>query len=136
VIPVLVASVLALLGVLHVYWACGGEWGKGVAIPEIEGKRAFSPSTFATLAVAFGLFAASGVALVRGFSLFSSFPGTAAHWASIFLGVLFLARAVGDFRMAGFFKRVRGTPFATWDTRLFSPLCAALAAGFFWIAAS
>lgn len=107
-----------------------------VAIPEIEGKRAFSPSTFATLAVALGLFAASGVALVRGFSLFSSLPGVASHWASAFLGVLFLARAVGDFRIAGFFKRVRGTPFATWDTRLFSPLCAALAAGFFWIAAS
>ena len=37
-------------------------------------------------------------------------------------------RAVGDFRMVGFWKTVRDTPFARWDTRLFSPLCVAIAA--------
>jgi hypothetical protein len=40
--------------------------------------------------------------------------------------VLFL-RAVGDFRAVGFSKRVRDTRFAWWDTRLFSPLCLAMA---------
>lgn len=135
-IPVLVASVLAALGGLHVYWASGGSWGKRVAVPEVSGRPAFVPSTLATLVVALGLFAASGVAILRGFFLLSSFPGSPAHWASVLLGLVFLVRAVGEFRLIGFFKRVRGTAFATWDTRLFSPLSAALAAGFFWIAAS
>jgi catechol 2,3-dioxygenase-like lactoylglutathione lyase family enzyme len=47
---------------------------------------------------------------------------------------VFLLRAVGDFRLVGFFKRVRGTPFARWDTRLFSPLCVALGLASLWVA--
>lgn len=136
VIPTLVATVLAALGGLHIFWACGGTWGVRVAVPEVSGRLALVPSKRATLLVALALFAASGVALLRGFFLFSSFPGSPAHWASVLLGLVFLVRAVGDFRLIGFFKRVRGTAFATWDTRLFSLLSAALAAGFFWIAAS
>ena len=54
---------------------------------------------------------------------------------SLYLNVpFFLARTVGEFRLVGVFKRVRGTPFATWDTWLFTPLCGLIAAGFFLIA--
>jgi hypothetical protein len=45
-----------------------------------------------------------------------------------------LARAVGDFRYVGFFKRVRDSRFATLDTRVYSPLCFVLAAGVAFIA--
>jgi hypothetical protein len=38
------------------------------------------------------------------------------------LAALFGARAIGERRYVGFFKRVRGTAFAWWDTRVFSPL--------------
>lgn len=34
-----------------------------------------------------------------------------------------LARAVGDFRLVGFFKKVKGSEFALMDTLLYSPLC-------------
>jgi hypothetical protein len=34
-----------------------------------------------------------------------------------------------EFRLVGFFKRVRGTAFARWDTAFFSPLCLALSLG-------
>lgn len=37
-------------------------------------------------------------------------------------------RAVGDFRLVGFFKRIRGSRFARLDTLLYSPLCFALGA--------
>lgn len=37
-------------------------------------------------------------------------------------------RAVGDFRSVGVFKRVRGTAFARWDSRLYVLLCLAIAA--------
>jgi hypothetical protein len=40
-----------------------------------------------------------------------------------------LARAVGDFRLVGFFKTVRGSTFARMDTRLYSPLCVLLGIG-------
>ncbi len=30
-------SVLCLISMLHVYWACGGRWGSIVAVPVKEG---------------------------------------------------------------------------------------------------
>jgi Protein of unknown function (DUF3995) len=48
------------------------------------------------------------------------------------LSLVFLLRAIGNLRSFGFFKTVKGTPFAQWDTWLYSPLCvlmAMLAAG-------
>jgi hypothetical protein len=48
------------------------------------------------------------------------------------LGLVFMLRAVGNLRTFGFFKTITGTPFAEWDTWLYSPPCfllALLAAG-------
>ncbi len=42
----------------------------------------------------------------------------------------FIARAIGDFRYVGFFKRKRGTLFSYWDDRLFSPIILANGAAF------
>lgn len=39
------------------------------------------------------------------------------------VGILFLLRAIGERRYVGIFKRVRGTPFAKNDDRVFVPLC-------------
>jgi hypothetical protein len=135
-IPVLLASTLLFLAGLHIYWAAGGSWGSRNAIPEIDGKPTFVPSLLSTVAVALALTAAAAIALLRGFVLFSSFPGSPAHWATIAIGFVFLLRAIGEFRLVGFFKRVRSTSFATWDTWLFSPLCLLIALAFFLIAAS
>ena len=43
------------------------------------------------------------------------------------IALTFAARAVGEFRYVGFFKRVRGTRFAQRDTWIFSPLCVLIA---------
>lgn len=40
---------------------------------------------------------------------------------------VFLLRTIGNFHTFGFFKTVQGTPFAYWDTHLYSPLCMVLA---------
>ncbi|MFI5181915.1 MAG: DUF3995 domain-containing protein [Thermoanaerobaculia bacterium] len=133
-IPALLASTLVFLGGLHVYWALGGRWGKAAAIPQVGGQPAFTPSRLMTLLVALALFGAAFIAVIRGYFLLSSFPGSPAHWTCIALGLLFLLRAIGEFRLVGFFKRVRGTPFATLDTRLFSPLSLLIAIGFLYIA--
>ena len=42
------------------------------------------------------------------------------------VGVVLLARAVGDRRSVGFWKRERSTEFARRDTVLYSPLCLVL----------
>lgn len=134
-VPALLAATLLALAGLHFYWAAGGERGKGVAIPEVEGRPAFTPSPFMTVIVALFLTGAAGVAVLRGHLLLASFPSAPAHGAAIALGFAFLLRAVGEFRLVGFFKRVRGTAFAAWDTWLFSPLCLLIALAFFLVAA-
>ena len=133
-VPVLLATVLAALSALHVFWALGGRLAVGAAIPEVDGRPTFRPSPAATLVVAAGLLLAAGVALSRGAVIWPSFPGSPAHWAAIAFGVVFVLRAIGEFRLVGFFKRVRGTSFARWDTRLFSPLSLAMGLSFLWIA--
>ena len=45
-------------------------------------------------------------------------------WALV---VVFGAHVVGDLRWFGLFKRMKGTPFAWWDTWLYVPLCGLLA---------
>ena len=47
--------------------------------------------------------------------------------ASGVLAAIFALRALGDFRFLGFFKTVQGTPFAHYDTWVYSPICAGLA---------
>jgi hypothetical protein len=48
---------------------------------------------------------------------------------SYLLALGLLARAVGEFRYVGFFKRVRGSRFARLDTLIYSPVCLLLAVG-------
>lgn len=111
------ASVLLVLAAIHVYWAVGGTAGSNTVIPTRDGQPLFRPSRMTTLAVAILLSCVAEV-IFNGHRL-----------GSWLLAALFAARAVGEFRYVGFFKRVTGTPFAIWDTRLFSPLCVVIAAG-------
>jgi hypothetical protein len=43
--------ILALLSILHAYWALGGSWGSAYAVPTVSGRRTFDPSAAATWAV-------------------------------------------------------------------------------------
>lgn len=45
------------------------------------------------------------------------------------LAVVLFLRAIGDFRLVGFFKQIRDTRFARLDTILYSPLCLVMAIG-------
>ena len=126
----LTACIFVTLALLHVYWAAGGGWGRGVAVPTglpngaaAGGARLFNPTRAGTLAVAAGLLLAALVVLGRlGFRA-APLPGWVFVWGSWVIALVFLARAVGEFRYVGLFKRVRGTDFANWDTWLFTPLC-------------
>jgi hypothetical protein len=107
-------SILALLSALHFYWAAGGTRGKAAAVPARDGKALFHPSKRAT----------AGVAVLLAIAAAMVFAGLRpAEWV---LALIFGARAIGDGRWVGLFKRVRGTPFATLDTFVYSPLAAAL----------
>jgi len=119
-----VGGVLFGVSGIHLYWASGGRWGGQAAIPSIDSKPLFRPTKAATLFVAAAMAAAGWFVLELGEALetgvFTDWPLTMGGWL---LTVVFLLRAVGDFTWLGFFKRRKGTVFARWDTRLYSPLC-------------
>jgi Protein of unknown function (DUF3995) len=134
VIARVVAATVAALGFLHIYWAVGGRIGESAAIPQVNGASAFVPSRSATLLVAAALlFAATVVAIAGGLINVNGYGGIFRILA-FGLSATFLARAVGDFRLVGFFKRIRGTQFARLDTIAYSPLCLVLGASVLYIA--
>ena len=120
---ILLATIFAILGSFHVYWAAGGRFGVAAAIPKVDGEPIFSPSAFATVLVAGALYAAMLTVLGQIGWLGETIPKWIFRWATFGIAALFLLRAIGDFKLLGFFKQVSETGFAFWDTFLFSPLC-------------
>lgn len=113
------------LSAIHFYWLAGGKWGLVLSLPSNPSTRdlLFKPSIMATLVVAFGLllfaFVTFGNTGVFSFGLDQRYF----KWGSLVISIIFLIRAIGDFKYLGFFKRIRETPFAKMDSKFYSPLC-------------
>ena len=134
VLPLGLSLIFLVLAGIHVYWAFWGLEGNLSAVPSIDGKPAFRPSPRATLLVAAVL--ALIALLVASVSdlIALPLPHALLTWGTYAVAASLLMRAIGDFRLVGFFKRVKGSRFAELDTRYFSPLCLALAVGLFAVA--
>lgn len=130
------AGLLAVLGVIHLYWAARGIKGRSVALPEKDGRPVMQPSRGGTVAVAVGLFGGALTLLARLGLVRLPVPPSWPRWGAWTLAALFGLRAIGEFRYVGLFRRVKGTPFARWDSRLFTPLCIAIAIGSALVAAT
>ncbi|HEV2914928.1 MAG TPA: DUF3995 domain-containing protein [Pyrinomonadaceae bacterium] len=124
---VLLAAVFVTLALLHVYWAAGGRFASGVTVPTVSGKRFFNPSPAGTILVAAAFLVAIFVILGRLGIVGKALPAWIFRLGTLGIAIIFFLRAVGEFRLVGFFKQVRDTPFAHWDTWLFSPLCLVIA---------
>ncbi len=128
VIGVITAIIFFLLSALHVLLAVITLPGTLRAlIPEINGRPAFVPSKAGTLLVALGLGICSALVLGQVGLLDSILPGKIYQAGTVCLAIVLALRAIGDFRLVGFFKKVRNSTFAKLDTWLYSPLCALLA---------
>ena len=135
-----VAGAFAALSVLHVYWALGGTAGVQAAIPERPSGRgdpanngglvkALHPTAATTLLVAGALATVSVLVSLRAGLFGPARSDGSLRWSLAAVALMLLARAVGDLRLVGFFKRIRGTRFAILDSWLYSPLCVVLALG-------
>jgi hypothetical protein len=125
-LAVLIGTVLAALSALHLYWAVGGRWGHAAAVPEHHGQAAFRPGAIGTLVVAALLAAASVLVLGRVGLGPAARLGWLTHVGAWAISAVFLLRGLGDFRLVGVFRRVRGTRFAWWDRHLYTPLSIAV----------
>ena len=106
---------MSALCALHLYWGFGGRWSQDKVVPTRDGLPVVKITAVSCLSAAWIFFLLAAVPVV------SMKPGLR-KWLLIGMAVIFFGRAIGEFRYLGFFKSVRGTPFAFWDTRLYSPL--------------
>lgn len=125
------AAATSALAALHVKWALRSDanddlpnayvpWGE-------DGRPVFAPGRGITLLVAGALAVTAAGALVTAGVVDLGALRPIARVGTGLAALVFLGRTVGDFRYVGLFKRVRGTPFSRWDTRLYTPLTLALA---------
>jgi hypothetical protein len=101
-----------------------GSLGKEGVIPTLnDGEAVFEPGIVGTFIVAaiLGIFAFITTGSLGIFEAFLS--NNFIKYVTLAIGILFMLRAMGDFKYVGFFKSIKETPFAKNDSRYFSPLC-------------
>jgi len=123
VIPIIVCITFIALALWHFKMAFGPISGSSGSVPFADGKPLFVPSKGATVAVGVVLLLFAVLVAATGRVISLGLPDVVLGWLSYGLAFGLFARAIGEFKYVGFFKRVRGSRFATLDTWLFSPLC-------------
>ena len=127
ILSILLFTIFFILGSIHFYWAFGGKWAIKNAIPTKSENEttSFRPSFLATLSVGLVLVAFAFFYLNQINFINVKSP----KWTNLLLWVLpllFLLRSIGEFKYVGFFKSIKTTNFAKWDTKLYVPLCFAI----------
>ncbi|PLY05045.1 MAG: DUF3995 domain-containing protein [Arcobacter sp.] len=115
---------LIIMGLFHFYWAFGGKIGLDKALPTKDGKLLLKPSKSLTILVGIVLNSFAYIAYALQFYDFTVNENRNFYlYSGIFLSTIFILRAIGEFNAVGFFKKIKDTEFAIYDTRYFSPLC-------------
>ncbi len=131
IVSVLAIVLLVFLGLVHVYWALGGSVWIDKAIPRIDGQATITPGMVITLLVAIALFSFAGVIYLLQFNNLTTWVyGEYIVYLGWVLAGVFMLRAIGDFKVVGFFKKVTDSAFAKYDTFYYSPLCLAFSVVF------
>ncbi len=124
-----VSLVFVALALWHVRMAFLPSSVESGAVPSVSGKPLFVPGARATLAVAAVLLSFACLVAATGGLVNVGISGRILAWLCYALALGLCARAIGEFKYVGFFKRVRGSQFARLDTLVYSPLCVLLAIG-------
>jgi hypothetical protein len=142
-LPLIVAlAIIAFAAGFHLHWALGGGLGYSVSLPKgTDGEPVMNHRLGwwrpAAGAVALGLTLLAALALAAAGKLALPLPLGMTRSLLVLVGGAFILRAFVPTPWTGFFKRIRGTRWARYDTWLYSPLflilgLALLAIGFGW----
>ena len=124
---ILGSVILAMAAGLHVYWALGGNAGQSISTPELSGRAVFHVPRYSNAIVALGLVVAALILAARSGVLGAAVRTPLTAIGARVMAIGFALRALGEFHYLGFFKSVRGTQFAYYDTWFYSPLFVCLA---------
>lgn len=125
-----ISFLFLMLAALHFSWALGSTWSFEKVLPTNEnGVRILNPTRIDSAIVGLGLFVFASYYLLKANVVAISLPSFIRSYGGWIISLIFVLRAIGDFRYVGFSKRVRNTTFGRLDTWFYSPLCAALGLG-------
>lgn len=119
-LAIITVILLNIISFFHIYWAFGGKVGLDKVLPTKDGVRLLNPTRALTFFVGIVLFGFSGAAYLLYFDTASLGIVVYIGWM---LSAIFFIRAIGEFNAIGFFKKIKNTEFAEYDTKYFSPLC-------------
>ena len=121
---ILNSFIFLLLGVVHVYWAIGGQWAIAAVIPtDTNGRKLVNPGSLGTFIIALGLLIFMMVDLTYSGIVVFDLSNDITRNGIFGIGIIFLLRSVGNFNNVGFTKRRKQSLFAKMDTQFYSPLC-------------
>lgn len=120
-------AIIAFAAAFHLHWALGGGRGFGVSLPQRpDGEPVLRHLLHlwrpAAAVVATGLVLLGGLVAAKALRLEVGIGPDLIDLALLATGIAFIARALVPNRYVGFFKRLRSTRWARYDTRLYSPL--------------
>jgi hypothetical protein len=123
----LALAIIAFAAGFHAHWALGGRMGFSVSLPQRpDGMPVMAHRLSwwrpAAGCVALGLALLALLLLAGAGRIFLPLPTSAIRAALVLTGAAFAARALVPNRYVGFFKALRTTRWAKYDTRLYSPL--------------
>ncbi|EIJ40307.1 hypothetical protein JoomaDRAFT_3362 [Galbibacter orientalis DSM 19592] len=124
ILSILLSLILIVLGMIHLNWVIGGKFGYVESLPTKEnGERVLNPKKIDSAIIGIGLIAFGIFYMIESGLIEYSLPEWIIKYRGWIIPIIFLLRAVGEFKYVGFFKSVRKTDFGKLDTKLFSPLC-------------
>lgn len=128
ILSLILSLIFIILGGIHFNWVFGGKFGFAEALPTKEnGERILNPRKIDSAIVGIGLSAFGLFYLFKSGIIDYSLHEWLLKYAGWIIAVIFILRAIGDFKYVGFFKKIKSTVFGKWDTKLFSPLCLIIA---------
>lgn len=124
ILSIILVGIFLILAILHLSWVLGSTWGFDSSIPKTEdGSWVIKPGKKDSLMVGLGLLFFAIFYLIQAELIDFDLPKWALSIAGWLIPIIFLFRAIGDFKYIGFFKKVKATRFAQLDSRFYSPLC-------------
>lgn len=124
ILSIILSLVFLFFGGIHFYWVFGGKWSLEKVIPtKTNDLNINSIPKFATVIVGLVFLFFGLIYVIKSGLVNIQIPNWIINYGYYIVPILFLLRAIGDFKYVGFFKSITTTTFAIWDQKLFAPLC-------------
>ena len=112
ILSILLSILLIGLGLIHFNWVVGGNFGFSESLPTKEsGERVLNPKKIDSAIVGIGLTAFGFLYLLKSGVIEFIIPGWIMAYGSWIIPIIFLLRAIGEFKYVGFFKKIKKNSF-------------------------